>query len=125
MCVKCDKVLTDSSNGPSMVKCHLITKHTDHAKRPVECFQRKLHKIREFQKRKISLCSKQQQALCASYHIDFRIAKCNKTHIAEDLILPAAVEIAIDKLKNIPLSNYTIQRRIQEMSDDIQQQTDQ
>ncbi|XP_028666310.1 protein FAM200A-like [Erpetoichthys calabaricus] len=51
--------------------------------------------------------------------------------IAEDLILPAAMDMvrevldqsAADKLKTIPLLNDTISRRIEEMSDNIKQQT--
>uniref|UniRef100_A0A8C5LN94 SCAN domain-containing protein 3 n=1 Tax=Leptobrachium leishanense TaxID=445787 RepID=A0A8C5LN94_9ANUR len=77
-------------------------------------------------------CSKQEPALRASYHVAHRIAKCKKAHtIAEDLILPAAIDMArevldqsaVDKLKTIPLSNDTICRRIQDMSDDIKKQT--
>lgn len=64
---------------------------------------------------------------CRSPH-----CKGQESHtIAEGLILPAAVDMvrevldqsAADKLKTIPLSNDTISRRIEEMSDDIQQKT--
>ncbi|XP_053316382.1 uncharacterized protein LOC128484089 [Spea bombifrons] len=74
-----------------------------------------LQELRASQKCLTSSCSKQEQALQASYHVAHRIA--------EDLILPAAIDMArevldqssADKLKTIPLSNDTIRRTIQEM----------
>ncbi|XP_056645807.1 protein FAM200A-like [Diorhabda sublineata] len=66
-----------------------------------------------------------------SYKIAYRVAKAGKPHtIAENLVLPAAldmVEIMVNKqeankLKNIPLSDNTISRRINDMVNDIQEQ---
>lgn len=63
--------------------------------------------------------------LRASYNISRLIAKSGKPHtIGEQLILPAIEEVlknvlhmsAHDTLKRIPLSNNTVQRRIDEMS---------
>lgn len=54
-------------------------------------------------------------------HVTHHIAKCKKAHtIAEDLILPTAIDMAkevldqsaVDELKTILLSNNTIQGRI-------------
>lgn len=79
-----------------------------------------------------TLCSKQVQALRASYYIAHHIAKAKKPHtIAEELLLAAAMDLvrevldksAADKLKLIPLSNDAISRRIEETSDDIKRQT--
>uniref|UniRef100_A0A8C5LWZ0 Uncharacterized protein n=1 Tax=Leptobrachium leishanense TaxID=445787 RepID=A0A8C5LWZ0_9ANUR len=117
---------------PSKLKRHLDTKHLAYAEKPVECFQRKLQEIRASQKCLTFSCTKQEQALRASYHVAYRIAKCKKAHtIAEDLLLPAAIDMArevldqsaVDKLMTIPLSNDPICRRIQDMSDDIKKQT--
>ncbi len=72
-----------------------------------------------------------ESALLASYKVAYRVAKAGKPHtIAENLILPAAldmVEIMVskqeaNKLKNIPLSDNTISRRINDMAKDIQEQ---
>ncbi|XP_056631999.1 protein FAM200C-like [Diorhabda sublineata] len=65
----------------------------------------------------------------ASYNISLLIAKSGKPHtIGEQLILPAVEEIiktvlhkpAFDIIKKIPLSNNSVQRRIDEISDDIE-----
>lgn len=67
--------------------------------------------------------------LRASYNISLLIAKSGKPHtIGEQLILPAVEEVlktvlhksSFDILKRIPLSNNTVQRRIDEMSSDIE-----
>lgn len=65
----------------------------------------------------------------ASYNISLLIAKSGKPHtIGEQLILPAIEEVlktvlhrpAYDILKKIPLSNNTVQIRIDEMSHDVE-----
>ncbi|XP_055924696.1 zinc finger BED domain-containing protein 5-like [Argiope bruennichi] len=64
-----------------------------------------------------------------SYNISLLIAKSGKPHtIGEELILPAIEEVIktvlhkppFDVLKRIPLSNNIVQRRIDEMSCDIE-----
>jgi hypothetical protein len=63
--------------------------------------------------------------------VAYRIAKCKKPHtIAEELILPAAVDMVSNKvgesagklLLKVPLSNNTISRRIQHMAEGINDQ---
>ena len=67
----------------------------------------------------------------ASYLVALRVARAKKPYtIAENLILPAATdmcEAVLDgkraaKLKEIPLSNSTVSRRIDEISNDIKAQ---
>ncbi|GFX16761.1 integrase catalytic domain-containing protein [Trichonephila clavipes] len=57
--------------------------------------------------------------------------RCKKPHtFAEELILPAAIEIVetmfVDnfakELQSIPLSNYTVSRRIDDIAEDVEQQ---
>ena len=71
------------------------------------------------------------RAQLASFKFVYRIAKCKKQYIiAEELVLPAALDLVstmigasvAQKLKALPLSNSTICRRIDEISDDISDQ---
>ena len=71
------------------------------------------------------------KAQLASFKIEYRIAKCKKPYtIAEELVLPAALDLVstmtgesvAQKLKAVPLSNNTICRRIDKISDDISDQ---
>ena len=67
-------------------------------------------------------------ALLASYLVSYRIAKCKKPHtVAETLVLPAAIDMVkvmfgesyAKKLRQIPLSDNTVSRRINDISEDI------
>ena len=71
------------------------------------------------------------KAQLASFKVAYRIAKCKRLHtIAEELVLPAVLDLvstmigesAAKKLKAVPLSNNTISRRIDKISDDIDDQ---
>lgn len=68
------------------------------------------------------------QALEASYLVSLRIAQTGKPHtIGESLILPAAKDIvtcllgqnAAKKLDNVPLSDNTVSRRIQDLACEV------
>ena len=72
-----------------------------------------------------------EATLEASYRIALRVAECKKAHtIGEELIKPCLVESVrlvcgekeAEKINQIPLSNNTIKRRIDEMSEDILEQ---
>lgn len=131
-CVICSEVLANESMKPSKLKRHLETKHAAFKDKPVDFFQRQLQRLRTSQTCLKSSCSKQEEALRASYLVAHRIAKAKKPHtIAEELILPAATDMvrevlgqsAADRLKTILLSNDTIARRIEDMSVNIKEQT--
>ena len=73
-------------------------------------------------------CSEQVgQELLASNKVSYLIAKCEKPHtIEENLIIPAVKEIIsimfsnpVDIIFNIPLSNNSVFRRMDEMEDEI------
>ncbi|CAH1988487.1 unnamed protein product [Acanthoscelides obtectus] len=76
-----------------------------------------------------STSQRNDDGLRASNNISLLIAKSGKPHtIGEKLILPAVEEVlktvlhkpASDSIKRIPLSNNTVERRIDEMSSDIE-----
>ncbi|CAH2018080.1 unnamed protein product [Acanthoscelides obtectus] len=117
---------------PSKLQDHLRRCHPDKTEKDLKCFQTLKDK---FQKRPTldrmfaSTSQRNDDGLRASYNISLLIAKSGKPHtIGEKLILPAVEEVlktvlhkpASDIIKIIPLSNNTVERRIDEMSSDIE-----
>ncbi|GFX88874.1 SCAN domain-containing protein 3 [Trichonephila clavipes] len=101
LCVICSKILAADSMKPNKLKRHFETLHVN------------------------------EKALLTSYKVSNKIARCKKPHtIAEELILPAAIEIAetmfgdnfAKELQSIPLSNDTVSRRIDDIAEDVEQQ---
>ncbi|KAJ8895822.1 hypothetical protein PR048_001160 [Dryococelus australis] len=113
MCLLCNKVLCDDAMKPSKLEDHLRRCHPD---KTVDSM--------------FTLTSKRDNVgLRVSYKISLLIAKSGKSHtIGDQLILPAIEEVlktilhkpAYDVLKRIPLSHNTVQRRIDEMSYDVE-----
>ena len=71
------------------------------------------------------------KAQLASYKVAYRVAKEKQPHtVAETLILPAAIDMvsavidekAAEKLRSIPLSNNTVSRRIDDISEHLEEQ---
>ena len=94
-CVICNKILASESMLPNKLKRHLTSSHPQFESKSRSFFARKLNDM----KRQVSTISKFTQfpskALLASYQVAHRIAKCKKPHsIAEELILPAAIDLA-------------------------------
>ncbi|CAH1977859.1 unnamed protein product [Acanthoscelides obtectus] len=117
---------------PSKLQDHLRRCHRDKTEKDLKYFQTLKDK---FQKRPTldrmfaSTSQRNDDGLRASYNISLLIAKSGKPHtIGEKLILPAVEEVlktvlykpATDIIKRIPLSNNTVERRIDEMSSDIE-----
>lgn len=130
-CVVCNKVLAAESMLPNKLKRHLETTHGHLQGKPRDFFVRKLRELKHQSTALLSIASVPTKALLASYKVAHRIAKCKKPHtIAEELILPAAVDMvsvmigqsAAKAIKNVPLSNNTISRRIHDMAEDINEQ---
>lgn len=107
---------------PSKLKQHLETKHHSlkkQNKKKTTCWILQKTASRPSKKVSYLFIAKQEQALHASYHV---------AHGAEELIFPAAMDVVdIDpqliNLKTIPLSNDTMCRRIEDVSEDKQQTT--
>lgn len=131
-CVVCFEVLANESMKPSKLERHLSRKHAEYVSKPIDFFQ---NKKREFFKSKSVMTKstsgeQNKQTTIASYRLSLLIAKKGAAHtVGEDIILPAA-KIISDALFSekqtkligeIPLSNTTVKRRIDEMSDFVKQ----
>ena len=129
-CILCDQILTNSSLKPSKLKIHFAT-HGGLAAYGIEALKTKqarydqkgtlprLHKTTTTMQKPISM---------ASYRAAYLIAKSKKAHnIGENLIKPCLVEMAdillgneaVKKLSKISMSDNTVKRRIEDMSNDI------
>ena len=128
MCVVCLQVLANESMKPAKLKLHLLTKHPEYSDKSKEFFVRKVEEYIHQRSKLTNLATTSERAQKASFLVAQQIAKCKKPHtIAQELILPAAVGMceimlgteAANKLKSIPLSDDTVKRRIDDLSDDI------
>ena len=130
MCLVCGKSFSNEAMKPSRLLDHSKNKHADKKDRPVSFFQDLKDKFgkRNTKTSMMTKCSEQAgRGLLASYKISYLIAKCGKPHnIAENLIIPAVKEIMslmfanpVDIISNIPLSNNSVSRRINEMADEL------
>lgn len=132
LCVVCSEILSNEALKPIKLRRHLETKHSEYASKPIEFFE---NKLKEYQSRIKTLetafsGNDNSKAVDASYRVAKLIAKAGKLHtIGETLILPAAKEMvgvmcgekARKQLNLISLSDNTVERRINEMADDITQ----
>ncbi|KAJ1137675.1 hypothetical protein NDU88_004073 [Pleurodeles waltl] len=132
-CVLCYEILSNEAMKPSKLRRHLETKHREHATKCTEFLKNKEQELRQSRKiiKKTAIGSFKENALKASYEVSMLIAKAGKPHtIAEELIVPAAKamvsamvgEKAAKDLDLVPLSNNTVKRRIDKMSDNIKEQ---
>ena len=113
---------------PSKLKRHSITNHNYLLGKSREFIARKLTETNKQFVELSSFLDTPVKAQLASFKVAYRIAKCKIPHtIAEELVLPAALDIVstmigesvAQKLKVAPLSNNTICRRIEKISDDM------
>uniref|UniRef100_A0A673IJH3 HAT C-terminal dimerisation domain-containing protein n=1 Tax=Sinocyclocheilus rhinocerous TaxID=307959 RepID=A0A673IJH3_9TELE len=130
-CVECGEVLAKESMKPSKLERHLQTKHPTCVGKPVDYFVRKRDLLKRQQSSIVSLTTASKSTLKASYLAAGYIARAKKLfNIGEELVIPCAVDMcrevlgesAANKIKEIPLSNDTVSRRIIDMSDDIETQ---
>ena len=116
---------------PAKLKRHFETVHTSLASKPLSYFEAQL-KAYIKQKAPIERTPKDTQcAQLAAYKVAHRIVRARKPHtIAENLLLPAAIDMVTafgakdvaKQMQTIPLSNSSISRKIQDISDDLHQQ---
>jgi len=128
ICLICMTVLSAESMRPGKLKRHLTAMHPDYVDKHIEYFQRKLDEYNKQRQSVQKISSIPLNALLASYQVAYRIAKCKKPHtIGETLVLPAAIEIVktmfgeayASVLRQIPLADNTVGRRIDDISADL------
>lgn len=133
MCLICRKVFSNEAMKPSRLQEHLNKMHADKKNKDLSYFQEleKQYLKQPTISNLFASSSKQDDdGLRASYNVSLLIAKAGKPHtIGEELILPAVKEILktvlhhktpSDIIKKIPLSNNSVQRRIDEMAKDVE-----
>ncbi|GBN69476.1 Zinc finger BED domain-containing protein 5 [Araneus ventricosus] len=128
LCIVCGEILSNGSIKPALLIGHLETKHPTYKQRNINFFQR-LSNSPNLNSCLISTNKANEAAIEASYRISYHIAKSGKNHtISENLVFSCikdAVECMfgedhVQKIKNIPLSNSTVSRRIKDMSIDTE-----
>ena len=131
-CVICQKVLSEGSMKPSLLKRHLSSCHPELSDKDESYFQRKALVLKRIRFDHTGQVHKQNEAsLRASYMVALRVAQNKKPHtIVETFVLPCCKDIvgcffgenAAQKLNTLPSSNDTMHRRICDLSEDIKQQ---
>lgn len=133
MCLICQKVFSNEAMKPSRLQEHLNKMHADKKDKELFYFQgleNKCLKQATISNLFASSSKQEDDGLRASYNISLLIAKAGKPHtIGEELILPAVKEVIktvlhhktpSDIIRKIPLSNNSVQRRIDEMAKDVE-----
>jgi hypothetical protein len=131
-CVICGEVFAASSMKRNILQRHLNLKHPAFSNRSKDYFERKAVAMKASRLDQTGHVQRiQEKLLEASFHVAYRIAKAKKPHtIAENLIMPCTKDIvrlligedAVKKISGLPVSDNTIQRRIQAMSENIETQ---
>jgi len=127
--VICATVLGKEAMKLSRLIRHLNTKHSDLVNKPTEFFTCKRDALK-IEKKIISQASTTDTLLLmASYVISLQTAKCKKPYsTGEEIIKPSLIaacnevlsQSAASKMKDIPLSNDTVERRISDMAEDTE-----
>ena len=134
MYLLCEKTFSNGTMKPSRLLDHFKKIHSDKKDNSLAYFQSLCDRMQK-QKTVTSMFSNSSKqatdGLQVSYIISLLIAQSGKPHtIGETLILPAVDKVlrtVLHKLpeqvtKSIPLSNNTVQRRVDEMSDNMEEQ---
>lgn len=129
ICLICRETLANAAMVPSKLARHLETKHPGYKNKDIEYFKRVKSQNATQSERMLSVVRVSDKAQKASFFVAELLAKAKKPHtLAESLILPACkkmVEVMIGpdaakEIEKIPLSDSTIKRRIDDMSDDME-----
>ncbi|KAF2366532.1 Immunoglobulin-like domain [Trinorchestia longiramus] len=128
-CVICHTVLSNDALRPGRLERHLSTNHKALKEKPKELFTAKLHELNPMNLYSSSVFHQETWKLVkASYELSLLIAKAKKPHsVEETLVKPCLLSAANTvlgeesqrKLSKISLSDNTVKRRIDELSEDI------
>lgn len=131
-CVICYEVLSNDAMRPGRLERHLSTKHSALQNKPKEYFVAKSETLKRMKFDSAgSFAQSSEKVLEASYELSLLIAKAKKSHtVGETLVKPCllkASDIVLgpesrQKLSQIPLSDNTVKRRIDDMAEDIKNQ---
>ena len=130
LCVICGEKMSNEGMVPSKLSRHFVTKHSQLQDKNLNFFRRLL----EQQSKEKTVFKKwltvSEKAQAASYDVAEMIAQQTRSHtLAESIILPACRKIvkrilgdkAEQEICKTPLSNNTIQRRIVDLSANIEE----
>ncbi|XP_064412969.1 zinc finger BED domain-containing protein 5-like [Latimeria chalumnae] len=132
-CLQCMQVLANESLKENKLKRHLNTVHPNFVDKPLSFWKEKEANVKRMRLDAPSnlVTVSLEKVTKASFEVAWRIARCKKPHnIGEELVKPAALamvrtvcgdEIA-KKLELVQLSDNSIKRRIDCMSQDILEQ---
>ncbi|XP_008061971.1 SCAN domain-containing protein 3 [Carlito syrichta] len=130
-CIICGDVLANEAMKPSKLKRHLYSKHKEISSQPKEFFERKSSELKSQPKLVFNDSHINVSALRASYKVALPVAKSKTPYtIAETLVKDCIKEVCLEmlgesaakKVAQVPLSNDTIARRIQELANDMEDQ---
>lgn len=131
VCVICQTALSNEAMKPSKMRRHLETKHAHLKDKSEDFFKRKKDEMANQTKLLQSNLTDNESLLKASYLLSHHISKCHAPFtMGEKLVMPSVVDAcrevfgpaAATKVSEIPLSNDTVSRRIQDMAGDIESQ---
>ncbi|XP_047591129.1 SCAN domain-containing protein 3 isoform X1 [Lutra lutra] len=130
-CIICGDILANEAMKPSKLKRHLYSKHKEISSQPREFFERKSSELKSQPKPVLNVSHINISALRASYKVALPVAKSKTPYtIAETLVKDCIREVCLEmlgesaakKVAQVPLSNDTIARRIQELASDMEDQ---
>ena len=131
-CKLCLKVLSAESMKPFQLKRHFEKEHPTYNHRDISFFERQSQSAKKSRLDTTGQTTITIRATVeASNVVSLRIAKCKEPHtIGEELVLPCTKDTVrlmigadvVKKLSSLSISDNNVQRRIQEMSEDIKNQ---
>ena len=134
-CVLWYESLANECMKPAKLQRYFENKHKEYMGKPIGFFERKRDKLKKQMKKEPSqflFAGENALTTEASYDISLMMAKLGKSHsLGEKLVKPAAKHIAElllggkkagDIVHKIPPSNDTVQRRIESMAQNVEDQ---